>query len=1369
MAEARKIQDGPGNRPSLDALNRTIEGLESRLSEIMEARADPAAPRPATRRLPPLPGSDPSAMRDRESAQASSARLDGELRDISRTLHDLRANLREDFTAGVRDELSGVHDMLSQLQNQTDTREIDEDTRNELLRVSEGIDWLVDIAANDENGKLIEEFTHLQTLLRGLADTKSVERLENRFDGFERQLESLDPARFDSELALLTQGLDEIKRSLADNDPNRSLQDMEERLATLAHALETLCTRLPASSKRLDGQMNAIERRIADIDRNIERIGRRQGETVRDPALERMESRLGDLTNAIAAVDWQMRDQTTKQTAIVEGLETLAKRLEKRSDDDSHQKLEARLDKLASAIENFRPDVDRKVLEEAMSTLAERVCSQIDLTGAERRLSAKLESSVMDSSENRLRDELRARFENLPLKGDIDNLERRLVARMDPPATLRLNENDRRELNMQFEKLARLVESRKPGLEPRVLEEAFAAIGAQIANLDIHGAERRIMSKIEAMPASTISQSLENQIAALDPKAVESRLAERIDALDLSGMEKRLRDSIRTLDRSEAEERLSAQLAALARQLEETRHDDSRPALQRLENQIAELLTLANRPAAKPGFDGLEERLTTHIDTLSASNDDYIIEAAQHAADEALQKFQATHKGEMDAHIRMISALAEDLKALGKAGREGGPDLNATLKTIASRLETLPQQDDSATAKTEKKTEAVEKAPHTNTEANTPPVDTPRPAVTPTVNHSASSAPRMTQDTEKEKSEAEDIFSILSRVRASQPASPAATPSVLPVHARDLLYAPREKREPGKPAGVKNPALNARGPQGDLIAAARRAARSAVSNAEDMTPSVAGVQPSQKNDEDEEASPRNISRRPVFLAAGAILLAIMAYPLLTRSGSQNPVIFPPERPAIAQQPPLRQEPSDIAPPLDNVPVQQTAMASARNPSPSLRDPAPNRLETQPAVQQASAAGAFRMEATDREIVTGSIAPDATTGTTETASAAAPEPVSPKPEANDAAGPTAIEQSEAPSKATRSVPAEPAKVATVTTDDVLDVLASTPVPSKTGSDITAAKPASAPSSARAAGSDTPSIAADTQKPLSIAVSGNISPPALAEAARAGNPEALYEIGMRFEQGIGVTRDPARAFVWFSEAAERGSVPARFQLGSLYEKGSGVQQNLPKALALYRTAAQAGNISAMHNLAVMLANGSGENEPDFAGAAKWFTDAANHGVGDSQFNLAILYARGSGVERNLTQSYKWFAIAGANGDREAVKRRDEVAGTLSKEQLAAARDEVAAWTPEKPVPSANIVETPPQWMPVAASADKVDKTAVVRDIQSILNKNGYDAGPEDGLLGARTDAAIRAFQKVNGFKANGEITPQLVKALLASNSA
>jgi localization factor PodJL len=182
--------------------------------------------------------------------------------------------------------------------------------------------------------------------------------------------------------------------------------------------------------------------------------------------------------------------------------------------------------------------------------------------------------------------------------------------------------------------------------------------------------------------------------------------------------------------------------------------------------------------------------------------------------------------------------------------------------------------------------------------------------------------------------------------------------------------------------------------------------------------------------------------------------------------------------------------------------------------------------------------------------------------------------------------------------------------------------------------------------------------------------------LRAAAVKGDPAAEYEIALRYAEGRGVPRNLSEAAVWFERAAKQHLIPALFRLGGLYEKGLGVTKSLQTARRLYSMAAEAGNAKAMHNLAVLYAEGVG-GKPDYQTAARWFRKAADHGVNDSQYNLGILYARGIGVETNMAEAYKWFALASRNGDREATKKRDDVASRLDRQSLAAAIQAAQNW--------------------------------------------------------------------------------------------
>jgi localization factor PodJL len=197
--------------------------------------------------------------------------------------------------------------------------------------------------------------------------------------------------------------------------------------------------------------------------------------------------------------------------------------------------------------------------------------------------------------------------------------------------------------------------------------------------------------------------------------------------------------------------------------------------------------------------------------------------------------------------------------------------------------------------------------------------------------------------------------------------------------------------------------------------------------------------------------------------------------------------------------------------------------------------------------------------------------------------------------------------------------------------------------------------------------------------------------LREAAQRGDVAAAYEIAVRFADGRGVAANLPEAARWFERAAQTGLAQAQFRLGSLYEKGQGVKKDLGKARQNYLAAAAQGNGKAMHNLAVLYSEGLGD-KPDFTTAAQWFQKAAARGIADSQYNLAVLYARGLGVTKSLPDSYKWFALAATHGDKEAARKRDDVAAQLDARELASAKHVVKTWAAVPQPPAAVNVPQP-----------------------------------------------------------------------------
>ena len=93
------------------------------------------------------------------------------------------------------------------------------------------------------------------------------------------------------------------------------------------------------------------------------------------------------------------------------------------------------------------------------------------------------------------------------------------------------------------------------------------------------------------------------------------------------------------------------------------------------------------------------------------------------------------------------------------------------------------------------------------------------------------------------------------------------------------------------------------------------------------------------------------------------------------------------------------------------------------------------------------------------------------------------------------------------------------------------------------------------------------------------------------AEQGNAAPQYNLGLMYEDGLGVKQDDSEAVKWFRKAAEQGNVKAQASLGKKYQDGRGVKQDDVEAMKWFRKAAEQGNADAQFNLGVMYDNGRG----------------------------------------------------------------------------------------------------------------------------------------------------------------------------------
>ena len=85
----------------------------------------------------------------------------------------------------------------------------------------------------------------------------------------------------------------------------------------------------------------------------------------------------------------------------------------------------------------------------------------------------------------------------------------------------------------------------------------------------------------------------------------------------------------------------------------------------------------------------------------------------------------------------------------------------------------------------------------------------------------------------------------------------------------------------------------------------------------------------------------------------------------------------------------------------------------------------------------------------------------------------------------------------------------------------------------------------------------------------------------QAAKQGNVDAQYNLGVMYAIGQDVPQDDAQAVQWYRKAAEQGDAEAQYNLGLMYYKGEGVRQDLALAQEWFGKACQNGNQNGCDN--------------------------------------------------------------------------------------------------------------------------------------------------------------------------------------------
>ena len=142
------------------------------------------------------------------------------------------------------------------------------------------------------------------------------------------------------------------------------------------------------------------------------------------------------------------------------------------------------------------------------------------------------------------------------------------------------------------------------------------------------------------------------------------------------------------------------------------------------------------------------------------------------------------------------------------------------------------------------------------------------------------------------------------------------------------------------------------------------------------------------------------------------------------------------------------------------------------------------------------------------------------------------------------------------------------------------------------------------------------------------------------------------------------------------------------------------------------------------------------------------------------MAVLYTDGSGVSQNYVDALFWYSLAAAGGDAEAQSKAQALTnqGLVSEQDAFGVRRKLESWNNKTPPTVANGKFGPQAWNGGGGNR--------IREVQQVLSALGYDIGTPDGIAGAKTREAIKAFEASAAMPQTGRIDDRLIEVLNAS---
>jgi TPR repeat protein len=179
-------------------------------------------------------------------------------------------------------------------------------------------------------------------------------------------------------------------------------------------------------------------------------------------------------------------------------------------------------------------------------------------------------------------------------------------------------------------------------------------------------------------------------------------------------------------------------------------------------------------------------------------------------------------------------------------------------------------------------------------------------------------------------------------------------------------------------------------------------------------------------------------------------------------------------------------------------------------------------------------------------------------------------------------------------------------------------------------------------------------------------------AVRKAAKAGNAEAQFRLGVMYGNGDGVALDHGEAVAWFERAAGQGHESALITLAWMFANGTGVEVDEGRARSLYLQAAERGSAKAQYVVATMYRFAQYGIAKDLARAVDYYLQAADQGMPTAQFALGKMLMEGKGVMQDDAAALQWLSLAHVNGSKRADDYVQHLIKRMDPEEVKAIRD-------------------------------------------------------------------------------------------------